>query len=595
MTQQHLIQPDVHVGTPFGPFTPAVPAVLHGGASTVHSRAADPRRWASFERLTWLGRAWSRAVGPCALLALLLGAHAAAASGCVGVYLTTNPGASNIEIYNPVSQSVKIVASPVQGSPASVNGLAVSPTTGLLYYVDRSVATTNDLWSFNPNTFVYTKIAAVPLPATGAVNVGATFDNSGTLWLMYNNYALQNVNPGSGAVISTTTVSLPATDTSGNTINKASASGTTSGDVAYDGSGQAWIVLDGHDVTANADRTYIARITLSAATTVTASSASRLNVSGTPILYKTTNGLSINPVNNSAYISYTNGSANQIAAVTLTTGALVNSGTGARSNSDMSDCGVAPSPPTVSKSFSASSGSGKSAGVVTLTLSLGNSNPVPVYLHSSLTDSLPGGMTVAATPQIGGTCPAAGVTAAPGSGTVSYAADQPVPAGGCTITVSVTVGATGSYVNSVPANGLVTGAGNNATATSATYTYTALPNISLGKTQANLTTGTAAGTGTITVMPANVIEYCLNVSNSGTGTARNVLLRDTLNASLSALPASYGSGQDLKLTVNGVVSYRTFSATDSDGTVLSGQNLQVAVSNLSAADTGSACFQVKVK
>ncbi len=130
--------------------------------------------------------------------------------------------------------------------------------------------------------------------------------------------------------------------------------------------------------------------------------------------------------------------------------------------------------PSIAKSFSptAIEPGGKSV----LTINLGNANGVALTLTSALTDTLPAGMTVAATPAIGGTCPGT-TTAASGSGTVVYANGSSIPAGGCTITVNVTASAAGSYVNTIAAGALGTTGGSNPTPAAASLTVAILKGI----------------------------------------------------------------------------------------------------------------------
>ncbi|PLX85819.1 MAG: hypothetical protein C0617_02825 [Desulfuromonas sp.] len=110
-----------------------------------------------------------------------------------------------------------------------------------------------------------------------------------------------------------------------------------------------------------------------------------------------------------------------------------------------------------------------SGGTSTLTISLGNANATAATLSAILTDTLPSGVTVAGTPNVGGTC-AGTVTAAAGSGTVSYASGATIPAGGCTITVDVTSGSPGTVTNTIAAGALQTNQGNNASAATANLT-----------------------------------------------------------------------------------------------------------------------------
>jgi len=162
--------------------------------------------------------------------------------------------------------------------------------------------------------------------------------------------------------------------------------------------------------------------------------------------------------------SYTN----TIAAGQLATSA------GANQQAAVATLGVCqPAAPTLSKAFNPST---ISVGATsTLTITLGNSNASALTTNAVLTDTLPANVVVAATPNIGGTCSNADVTAVAGAGTITYASGASIPAGGCTITVDVTsnpagaCGTTGgSYTNTLAAGALATTTGgSNPTAASA--------------------------------------------------------------------------------------------------------------------------------
>ncbi len=124
----------------------------------------------------------------------------------------------------------------------------------------------------------------------------------------------------------------------------------------------------------------------------------------------------------------------------------------------VTDTLVAAIPPSLSKVFAPDVIN--PTGTSTLTLTLGNTNTNAITLTSSLTDTLPTNVTVASSPNIGGTCTGT-VTAAAGSSTITYANGSTIPNGGCTITVDVTSIVAGNYTNTIPAGELQTTAGNN--------------------------------------------------------------------------------------------------------------------------------------
>lgn len=103
------------------------------------------------------------------------------------------------------------------------------------------------------------------------------------------------------------------------------------------------------------------------------------------------------------------------------------------------------------------------SGLSTLTLMLGNDNLDAITLTADLVDVLPGApgqMRVAATPNVGGTCPGV-VSAIANATSVTYPAGAVIPAGGCRITVDVTASVQGHYINSIAAGELRTSIGNN--------------------------------------------------------------------------------------------------------------------------------------
>ncbi|TXI79019.1 MAG: DUF11 domain-containing protein [Dechloromonas sp.] len=122
---------------------------------------------------------------------------------------------------------------------------------------------------------------------------------------------------------------------------------------------------------------------------------------------------------------------------------------------------VVSTPPTVDKQFvpAVIPPNGNS----TLTIVIGNANSSTMTLSSALVDTLPtvpGAITIAATPNVSSTCTGA-VTAVAGSGSVTLASGTQVPAGGCRVSVDVTGATSGTHNNNIPAGGLVTNFGSN--------------------------------------------------------------------------------------------------------------------------------------
>jgi uncharacterized repeat protein (TIGR01451 family) len=132
-------------------------------------------------------------------------------------------------------------------------------------------------------------------------------------------------------------------------------------------------------------------------------------------------------------------------------------------------------PPSIAKTFSPTSI--PAGGVSTITLTITNPNATTALTGVAVTDPLPTGMTVASPPNAANTC---GGTFAPNAGDTSIAlSGGNIAAGGtCTLTVDVTVSASGSFVNTT---GNVTAA-NGGTGNTATATLTSVAPPSIAKT-----------------------------------------------------------------------------------------------------------------
>lgn len=135
----------------------------------------------------------------------------------------------------------------------------------------------------------------------------------------------------------------------------------------------------------------------------------------------------------------------------------------------------APVAPTLSKTFNPDSISIN--GTSTLTIEIDNSNSFAATLSAALVDILPtagnGDVVIASTPNIGGTCNSADVTAVAGAASVTYANNANIPVGGCSITVDVTSPTAGTYTNTIATGALQTNLGNNANPASDSLTVNA--------------------------------------------------------------------------------------------------------------------------
>ena len=125
--------------------------------------------------------------------------------------------------------------------------------------------------------------------------------------------------------------------------------------------------------------------------------------------------------------------------------------------------------PTVAKAFtppSTTTGSNS-----TLTITLDNANAGPATLSADLVDTFPAGLVVATPADAATTCTGT-ATATDGGSTVTLASGAQIPASGsCTVTVSVTAAADGTYTNTIPAGSLQTDLGNSPADATADVTF----------------------------------------------------------------------------------------------------------------------------
>lgn len=172
-----------------------------------------------------------------------------------------------------------------------------------------------------------------------------------------------------------------------------------------------------------------------------------------------------------------------LASITLATGANTNgralalTGAVTMDTNVVTVCSLAPSPiaPTLGKAFSPATIN--AGGVSTLTITLSNPNASVATLTAPLVDTLPSGVVVAPTPNVSTTCGGVGAPVAVAGGTtVTLPAGRTIPANGsCTLTVSVTAAAAGSYIDTLLAGALQTTNGTNPAPAVATLTVVVVP------------------------------------------------------------------------------------------------------------------------
>jgi uncharacterized repeat protein (TIGR01451 family) len=158
--------------------------------------------------------------------------------------------------------------------------------------------------------------------------------------------------------------------------------------------------------------------------------------------------------------------------------------------------------PTLGKAFGPATINAGGGSTVVITLS--NPGPTAAALSAPLTDVLPKGVTISATPAPNTTC-AGGTVSAPVNTSTLTLTGGTIPAdGSCKVTVGVTAPTGGSFVNTLPANALMTSNGSNAGQAIATLTVNTPEEVAptLGKafTPATISPG---GSSTLTITLSN--------------------------------------------------------------------------------------------
>ena len=161
-------------------------------------------------------------------------------------------------------------------------------------------------------------------------------------------------------------------------------------------------------------------------------------------------------------------------------------------------------PPTLSKSFAVPSAATNTPTRMTITLA--NTNATPATLTSDLVDAFPSGLVSAASAST--TC-SGGPGIAQTGASVTLRAGAAIPAAGsCTIALDVAATVAGSLTNTIPAGGLVTDAGTNANAATATLVAGTRPTLSKSFAVPSIATNTPTRL-TITLANANATPATL--------------------------------------------------------------------------------------
>ncbi|CAN5683573.1 hypothetical protein BH11PSE7_BH11PSE7_23400 [soil metagenome] len=410
--------------------------------------------------------------------------------------------------------------SPTVTLTGNPNALSGDPGSGILYYVDRTGLT---LRSYNLNTGVEAQVGATAIGAAGlpvgiANTVGATFTNSGQLFL----YLTENGGTNR-EYVGRVNLTTPANTTWTQILTTGGANPAlgNSGDMYTDNSGFSIIASNTTPNTLWSIDLNPASGTYARTTQTLALSTSLGNLWG----------IAINPIDGLTYAG-----ANQNGSVTY----VINLGTGnmvlldnqaVYGVTDMGNCVAPPARPTVTKTFSPAY-QPLTGATTTLSISIANSNSVPIWLTTDFKDVLPTGLVIGPVPSLNaGGCSASAtvtntITATAGQNTVTFTTGGRIPAGGCTISFAVSATAsTSAYTNTIPAGSLTTTAGSNATG--ATATYKVGTDFSAGKSQCLNTCGTTS-TSVITVPGGQTLQYILTVTNSAQGGTGSVTFTDTL-------------------------------------------------------------------
>ncbi len=462
-----------------------------------------------------------------------------AQSACTGMWAILNNGApaSSLTYYNnSAGTAAKWTAVPIALSSGTTtpNALAAD-NAGNLYYFDRVGLA---MHSINLNTGVQSGPFTIA-PAVTGVNgngaiLGAAVDANNNLIFLGNPSTLNPADqPYYLAVINKTGNTTGAVWTPITTAGGANfLPGSGSGDLYLDATGQMWLAIN-----TNPPALYKLTITVNAGGVIT-SAVVGTSVSYNPGAIQSTS-VGVNPLTGLVYLgSGTAGQTTyQISPSTANSQVLVDA-----TNSttyllnDIGSCPYPPAAPSITKNFSPSF-QALTGNTTTLVVNLGNANTAPMWLTSPLNDPLPAGMTIANPANLNtGACSASILstntfTATPGANTWSFAAGGRVPAGGCTVTMSITAPASATpYVNTIPAGSLTTTAGNNLT--TATATFVVGTDFSVSKTQGPGTTGPYSSAA-LSTPGGQTMQYVLTISNSSVGGTGSATFSDSMPTQLT--------------------------------------------------------------
>ena len=185
-------------------------------------------------------------------------------------------------------------------------------------------------------------------------------------------------------------------------------------------------------------------------------------------------------------------------------------------------------------------------GTSVLTISVVNNSAGNVPLSGmALSDTLPAGVTIATPPSASTTCGPGSVAAAAGGTTVGLTGGSVAAGATCTVSVSVTSSAVGSYSNTIPVSALTTNQGATNSSPAQATLAVLNPNgvtVTKGFAPAQIAAG---GTSTLTIGLANTSGSALNALSISDALPANVTVAPVPNASTTCtggtVTASAGS------------------------------------------------------
>ena len=223
----------------------------------------------------------------------------------------------------------------------------------------------------------------------------------------------------------------------------------------------------------------------------------------------------------------------------------------------------------------------------TLTFTLRNANAFTLT-QSNFSDTLPTGVTISSSAAPASTCTGANGSLSATTNSITLSDANIPPNGSCTVTVSVSSAAAGSYTNAVAANALMTGpAGGNAAASQAMLTVTVPNPPTVSEAFAPASVG-QNGSSTLTITLNNSNAYALTSVGLNATLPGNLTVKSSPAAASScggtlSAPMSSVTLSGATIPANGSC---TLTLTVSSGTVGTYAN-SIAVSAVTSTPAGA--------